>query len=96
MSRVRLSDKADADFFEAYLYGIEKFGRVQAVRFIRDLRNTFVVLSEHPRLGSLWRSIDPRVRRHEHRSYVILYEETPEGILILAVVHASSLKRLDI
>jgi toxin ParE1/3/4 len=33
------------------------------------------------------------VRRHEHGSHIILYEEAPSGV-VLAIVHKSSVKRL--
>ena len=35
-------------------------------------------------------------RRHEHKSHVILYEPTDDGVLILAVVHGRSVRRLKL
>ncbi|WP_274533534.1 MULTISPECIES: hypothetical protein [unclassified Methylobacterium] len=34
------------------------------------------------------------VRRHEFESHVILYEEIPDGVLILALVHGRSVRGL--
>jgi toxin ParE1/3/4 len=91
-----MTARAVVDISDLYRYGIDKFGRGQAVRFLNDLRKTFTLLAEHPRLGRLASSIRDGVRRHEHGSQVIVYEETMDGILILAVVHASSVKRLEL
>jgi len=36
------------------------------------------------------------VRRHEHGSHVVLYKEDRDHILILAVVHGSSMHGLEL
>ena len=94
MSSYDVSDGAEADMFRVYFFGMERFGIVPARRFIIDLHMTFALLAENPRLGRLAPSIRAGVRRHEHRSHVIVYEEKIDGVLILAVFHASSVKRL--
>ena len=91
-----MTAKAVVDISNLYGYGIDRFGRVQALRFVNDLRKTFTLLAEHPRLGRLATSIRAGVRRHEHGSHIIVYEETVDGILILAVVHASNIRRLEL
>lgn len=40
--------------------------------------------------------IRPGVHRHEHASHVILYEVSDGGVLILAIVHARSIRRLTL
>lgn len=96
MNKYSLSHRAVSDISDLYLYGVERFGRGQASVFIDDLRSVFLLLAENPPLGRLAPAIRPGVRRHEHKSYVNLYEAKSEGVLILAVIHSSSLKRLDI
>ena len=96
MSSYDVSDSAEADMFQVYLFGLERFGIVPARRFISDLHRIFALLAENPRLGRLAPSIRAGVRRHEHGSHVIVYEEKPDGVLILAVFHASSVKRLKL
>ncbi|MCE7030379.1 type II toxin-antitoxin system RelE/ParE family toxin [Jiella avicenniae] len=56
----------------------------------------FALLARNPRLGRPAEAIAPGVRRHEYRSHVILYEEMPDGVLILAVVHGRSVRRLSL
>jgi toxin ParE1/3/4 len=47
-------------------------------------------------MGRLASSVGGNVRRHEHQSHVILYEERADGINVLAFVHARriNLRRL--
>jgi len=82
--------------FRVYCFGIDRFGVAPARSFIADLHKIFALLAENPRLGRLAPSIRAGVRRHEHRSHVIIYEEKLDGVLILAVFHASSVKRLKL
>jgi len=82
--------------FRVYFFGIERFGVVPARRFIAELHKIFALRAENPRLGRQAPSIRAGVRRHEHRSHVIVYEEKLDGVLILAVFHASSVKRLTL
>ena len=93
MSNYGLLGSAEADMFEAYCFGVERFGVDPARRFIIDLHKVFSLLAENPRLGRLAPSIRSGVRRHEHRSHVIVYEQTTDGILILAVFRANRVQR---
>lgn len=46
-------------------------------------------------MGRKAEAIAPGVRRHEHGSHVILYEEQSDGIDILAVIHGRSVRGLS-
>jgi toxin ParE1/3/4 len=52
------------------------------------------MLAENPRMGRAADAIAAGIRRHEHGNHVILYEERPGDILILALVHVRSVRRL--
>jgi toxin ParE1/3/4 len=41
-------------------------------------------------------AIGAGVRRHEHESHVVIYEEDADGVLILAIVHGASVRRLGL
>lgn len=96
MTKYALTKRAEADLFEIFLFGYKQFGSKQAEAYAEDLERIFDLLAETPRMGREAPSIAEGVRRHEHASHVILYEEAPDGILILAVVHASSIIRLNL
>lgn len=94
MSSYSLTERADADLFDLTLYGMKQFGVRQAEAYAADLERIFQLIADTPRMGRKADSIRPGVRRHEHGAHVILYEEAPGGITVLAIVHQSSVKRL--
>ena len=96
MSSYRTSARADADLLELYLYGVENFGRVRAVEYVEGLHGCFELLGQNPRMGRKADVIAAGVRRIEHRSHVVLYEEDADGVLILAIVHGRSVRRLKL
>ncbi|MFG1339993.1 type II toxin-antitoxin system RelE/ParE family toxin [Xanthobacter autotrophicus] len=97
MSNFRLTRQAEDDLLDIFLYGIEQFGRAQALHCKDDLDRCFAALVHSPRMGRLAPALGETVRRHEHASHVILYEiEDGGGILILAIVHGRSIRHLKI
>lgn len=94
MSDYALTKRAGDDLFDTFLFGYERFGSRQAEAYAAELEHVFQLLAENPRLGRKAETIAPGVRRHEHGSHIILYEEASSGVLILAIVHKSSVKRL--
>jgi toxin ParE1/3/4 len=94
MKRYGLAKRAVADLYDIFLYGYEQFGEKQAEAYAEDLDHVFQLLADNPRLGRKAPTIAEGVRRHEHGSHVILYEDHPGGVTILAVVHARSVRRL--
>lgn len=96
MAEFALTKRAEADLYDLALFGLERFGERQVEAYLTELDHVFGLLADHPRMGRRAEAIAPGVRRHEHRAHVILYEERPGGVRILAVVHASSLRRLSL
>jgi toxin ParE1/3/4 len=96
MSSYALTKRAQADLFDVFLFGYEQFGEKQAEAYAAELEYVFQLLADNPRMGREAEAIATDVRRHEHGSHVILYEISPDGVLILAMVHASSVKRLTL
>lgn len=96
MSRFRLTRRAEEDIIEIFAFGCERFGEAQAEAYGDGMIHVFALLADNPRMGRAADQIAPGVRRHEYRSHVILYEGEPGGVLILAVVHGSSVRRLSL
>ncbi len=96
MTSYRLTERADRDILDSFLYGMQHFGLAQAEQYSGDMAHCFKMLAENPHMGRAADAVAAGVRRHEHRSHVILYEQEPGGILILALVHARSVRRLQI
>ena len=94
--RYQLTEPARAEILELYLYGIEKFGLVQADRYLSSLEERFGMLAEFPRMGRAAPRLGKDVRRHEYKSHVILYRLAEATVIILAVVHGRSLINLEL
>ncbi|GJE36874.1 type II toxin-antitoxin system RelE/ParE family toxin [Methylobacterium persicinum] len=95
MSDYTLTRKAEADLFEIAVHGYRQFGVRQAEAYAAGLDQTFALLADNPGMGRRADAIRPGVHRHEHASHVILYERVEGGVLILAVVHRRSVRRLS-
>ena len=92
----QLTGRADADLLDVFVYGLMEFGAAQAERYQGILEHAFQLLADNPRMGRSAEAIRAGVRRHECGSHVILYEEASGGVLILAIVHGSSVRRLSL
>lgn len=91
-----LTKRAEDDLLALFLDGIEMFGLMQAQRYKDELEHCFQLIASRPQMGRPAPSIGAGVRRHEHQSHVILYEETGRTIVILAVVPARSIRLLKL
>jgi toxin ParE1/3/4 len=96
VSEYRLTKRADNDLLEIFIYGIEQFGEAQAERYQHQMIDCFRLLASNPRVGRMAETIGNGVRRHEHGRHVVLYEDAPYGVLILALVHAQNIRRLKV
>lgn len=96
MPEYRLTQRADNDLLDIFVFGIEQFGTRQAKAYQAELEHSFALLAENPRMGREAKTVSDGVRRHESGSHVVLYEQADFGVLILAILHASSIKRLKI
>lgn len=96
VSSYRLTKRAEDDLLDIFLFGLETFGLLQAERYKDGLEHCFQLLADNPKLGRTAETIGLGIRRHEHLSHVILYEEADGGVLIIALVHGRSVRRLKI
>jgi toxin ParE1/3/4 len=96
MGDYRVSDKADEDLLNIYLYGVAQFGRPKAVEYQLSFERCFELIADNPRMGRLSATIRAGLRRHEHGSHVVLYKEHPDHVLIVTVVHVRSVKGLKL
>ncbi len=94
MSEYRLTKDADADLLEVFIYGFETFGPIHAEDYRDNMTRCFKLLAENPKLGRKADDFAPGARRHEHARHVIFYDEQPYGVLITAIIHERSIRRL--
>jgi toxin ParE1/3/4 len=94
MSEYRLTQDADDDLLKMFVYGFETFGLAQAEAYRDGMIQCFELLADNPRLGRKADQFSSGARRHEHARHVIFYEERPDGVLIIGIIHERSIRRL--
>jgi toxin ParE1/3/4 len=94
VSRVEVSALAQTDLLNIYLYGAEAYGRDAALRYAASLHESFSLIAKFPKMGRVLLGFEPTYRRHEHGVHIIFYEEKPDGVSVLRIVHRSQLKRV--
>ena len=87
MSAWRLAQRADDDILAVYLQGYEMFGERQADRYHDELHALFQKLADHPGMARVRSEIDPPVRAFSFKAHVVIYEDAPDGIVVLSVRH---------
>jgi toxin ParE1/3/4 len=96
MGEYRLTPAADRDLLDILIYGVERFGHMQADAYRRELLDCFALIADHPAIGRRADAVGVGVRRHEHGSHIMFYEQEPQGVAILAIVHVRSIRRVTI
>lgn len=88
LSRLALKDlKAIAEYTE------DRWGLVQAYKYISDLNRTFAELAEHPHLGRSCYKLKRKYRRFEQGTHVVLYRVAEDGVFISRILHQRMLPR---
>lgn len=96
MKTYQLTNRAEHDLIDIFSYGIEQFGLIQAQNYSIELANCFDLIVKNPQIGREAKAIAKGVRRHEHKSHIILYETSEFGVLILALVHNKNILKLSL
>ena len=85
----RLSQKAQAEIIDIYLYGIERYNEQQADTYHASLSATFDILAQNPEIARERTELNPPVRVHPHGSHLIIYQvENNRDIFIISIRHA--------
>ncbi len=85
--RLRLTNDADRDLIDIYLYGIENFGLAKADIYIQSLKMKLEIIAENPSFGADYNDIKSQLRRYESRSHAIYYQPGIDGVLVLRILH---------
>lgn len=87
MNNCRLTENADLDIIEIYLYSLKTFGIAQTENYIEALHRCLASLAENPFLGRDCSMIKPGVRRFEYAKHSIYYRTDEYDILVLRILH---------
>jgi toxin ParE1/3/4 len=94
LSTFTLSAEADLDLSTIYNYTVRVWDIDQAERYVQFLKSIILGLADDPRLGRPiadrpgLRSHVARWKRAKH-GHRIVYEEIPNGIFILRILHTA-------
>ena len=94
MADYRLTRHADEDLLRIFTYGLQAFGWTRTAQYRASLVGCFEMLAENPRIGRTAEAFASGARRHEHARHVVFYDEQPDGVLIIAIVHERSMRKL--
>lgn len=87
MPTYSLATLAEDDLKTIALYTLRLWGRAQAKRYVRDLRESFQLRAENPRLGRPCNDLYSGLRRFERGKHVVFCVVEAEGILVARVLH---------
>ena len=84
----RLSELAEQDLIDIFLYGAKTFGVPHAQHYHQQLANTFEFLASHPEAAPLRQEIDPPVRMHPAGKHLVIYRQVADHcIFIIRIRH---------
>lgn len=85
----RLSNDAEQDITDIYLYSYQEFGEAKAESYYQALLEHFENLARNPAMGRDFSFIKAHTRRSNCISHAIYYQIVEKDVLILRVLHQS-------
>ncbi|HUY80787.1 MAG TPA: type II toxin-antitoxin system RelE/ParE family toxin [Acidobacteriaceae bacterium] len=89
LARYQLSKEAELDLDGIIGYTLSTWDEQQADRYTTEIRDCCRLLANKPEIGRLCQWDPQGLRRMEHKSHVIFYEKTGDGIMIVRILHKS-------
>ena len=83
----KLTEDAERDVIDIYLYTLEHFGLAQAEKYSGELFQRFSQISQNPALGRSFSGIYPGAFRANQGSHAIYYKKQGELVLVLRILH---------
>ena len=85
----RLSQQAEQDLVDIFLYGAQHFGVAAARRYHQQFSRTFEFLAAHPKAAPLRQEINPPVHIHPIGQHLVIYQQLPDqSILLIRIRHS--------
>jgi toxin ParE1/3/4 len=89
MTKVILSEAADADLEDIFDYTLEEFGLGQAVSYVSEFDDSFETISKNPEIGRKREEIREELRSLAKDKHVIFYRILSDHIRIVRILHGS-------
>ncbi len=89
MFRYVLSDEAESDLTDLYIYSLENWGEAHADAYLGELYAVFTRLSENRLIGRERPELGDAIRSFPCGSYIVFYMPHEEGVAVVRVLHGS-------
>lgn len=86
---VKLRPLAEVDLADIYRYTRGRWGRKQAVAYVRNMNEAFLGLLDQPASGQDRSELKLGLRSLQQGSHVIFYRHEADGIVVIRVLHQS-------
>lgn len=87
MSAYFLTKDAEMDLIQIRQYTLNKWGKVQSLKYLQALRQTLELLATSPLLGKLRAEVKDNARSFPHASHVIYYFQHKDKLVVFGVLH---------
>ena len=88
--RITYSEQASNDLESIFLYGLERFGALQAEKYLNQIQKTASLISKYPSMGRIDYRLSPPTNSFRHKSHIIFYDIFSAEIIILRIIHSSA------
>lgn len=88
MARVDRFRRAEEDLLEIADY-ISRDRPSAAVHWLDEIERTLSILAAHPQMGEDVTHLRPGMRRFSKGKYLLFFEPSPDGIVLVRVLHGS-------
>jgi len=82
-----LSNKADADLDEIYVYSYRTFGEAKADAYFLSLRDCLQTLADNPHMGHIADHLHAELHCRRHARHMVYYLIEDTGIFVVRVLH---------
>ena len=89
MPSFTLTKKANADMLAIGRYTIEKWGKAQCAKYLKQLDSTFFELAESPDIGRKCDDIRSGYYKYGVGKHLVFYRKVSRGIEIVRILHGS-------
>jgi len=89
MDHYTLSQKAQEDIESIYDFGLQKFGKDQAIDYLMEMRSYFELLLRNTEIGKQRNEIKQGLYSFPYVSHIIFYRLFKNHIRIVRILHGS-------
>ena len=87
MAEYILSEEADSDLFDIYLFSHKNFGEKQTDKYLSELEECFYFLANNPNEGRDISDLRKGYFKYKKARHVIFYTVSNDHIFIVRVLH---------